>query len=50
MHLPVGFRFAGVVSKIKSRPGARDVTLIVSDSACVAAGVYTTNQIVAARH
>lgn len=48
MHLPVGFRFAGVVSKIKSRAGARDVTLIVSDSACVAAGVYTTNQIVAA--
>lgn len=48
MHLPVGFRFAGVVSKIKSRAGARDVTLIVSDSPCVAAGVYTTNQIVAA--
>jgi len=48
MHLPVGFRFAGVVSGIKSRVGARDVTLIVSDAPCVAAGVYTTNQIVAA--
>ncbi len=48
MHLPVGFRFAGVVGGIKSRVGARDVTLIVSDSSCVAAGVYTTNQIVAA--
>jgi glutamate N-acetyltransferase / amino-acid N-acetyltransferase len=48
MHLPVGFRFAGVVSKIKTRADARDVTLIVSDTPCVAAGVYTTNQIVAA--
>ena len=48
MHLPVGFRFAGVVGGIKSRVGARDVTLIVSDTPCVAAGVYTTNQIVAA--
>ena len=48
MHLPIGFRFAGVVSGIKSRAGARDVTLIVSDSPCIAAGVYTTNQIVAA--
>jgi len=48
VHLPLGFRFAGVPSSIKSRPGARDVTLIVSDRPCVAAGVYTTNQIVAA--
>ncbi len=48
MHLPVGFRFAGVVGGIKNRVDARDVTLIVSDSPCVAAGVYTTNQIVAA--
>jgi glutamate N-acetyltransferase/amino-acid N-acetyltransferase len=48
VHLPIGFRFAGVSSSIKSRPGAKDVTLIVSDGPCVAAGVYTTNQIVAA--
>ena len=48
MHLPVGFRFAGVVGGIKSRVGARDITLIVSVTPCVAAGVYTTNQIVAA--
>ncbi len=48
VHLPVGFRFAGVSSNIKSRVGARDVTLIVSDVPCIAAGVYTTNQIVAA--
>ena len=48
MHLPIGFRFAGVAGGIKARVGARDVTLIVSDTPCVAAGVYTTNQIVAA--
>ncbi len=48
MHLPVGFRFAGVVGGIKSRAGARDLTLIISDAPCVAAGVYTTNQVVAA--
>jgi glutamate N-acetyltransferase/amino-acid N-acetyltransferase len=48
VHLPIGFRFAGVSSSIKTKAGARDVTLIVSDTECVAAGVYTTNQIVAA--
>jgi len=48
MQLPKGFRFAGVSAGIKSRAGAKDVALIVSDSPCTAAGVYTTNQIVAA--
>lgn len=48
MHLPKGFRFAGVSAGIKSRAGAKDVALIVSDTPCTAAGVYTTNQIVAA--
>ncbi len=48
MELPQGFRFAGVSAGIKTRANARDVTLIVSDKACTAAGVYTTNQIVAA--
>jgi glutamate N-acetyltransferase/amino-acid N-acetyltransferase len=42
------FRFAGVSAGIKSRAGAKDISLIVSDAPCVAAGVYTTNQIVAA--
>ncbi|MFN7627789.1 MAG: bifunctional ornithine acetyltransferase/N-acetylglutamate synthase, partial [Pirellula sp.] len=46
--LPRGFRFAGVSCGIKSRANAKDVTLIISDEPCVAAGVYTTNQIVAA--
>lgn len=48
MELPKGFRFAGVACGIKSRQGARDVTLIVSDKECTAAGIYTTNQVVAA--
>jgi glutamate N-acetyltransferase/amino-acid N-acetyltransferase len=48
MHLPKGFRFAGVSAGIKSRAGAKDVVLIVADNPCTAAGVYTTNQIVAA--
>ena len=48
MHLPKGFRFAGVSAGIKSRAGAKDVVLIVSEKPCTAAGVYTTNQIVAA--
>ena len=48
MQLPKGFRFAGVSAGIKSRAGAIDVTLIVSDTPCTAAGVYTTNLIVAA--
>jgi glutamate N-acetyltransferase/amino-acid N-acetyltransferase len=48
MHLPSGFRFGGVSAGIKSRVGARDVALIISDQECTAAGVYTTNQVVAA--
>jgi glutamate N-acetyltransferase/amino-acid N-acetyltransferase len=48
MELPKGFRFAGVSAGIKTRQGAKDVSLIVADGPCVAAGVYTTNQIVAA--
>jgi len=48
MKLPQGFRFAGVAAGIKSRAGVRDLTLIVSDTDCTAAGVYTTNQVVAA--
>ena len=48
MQLPQGFRFAGVSAGIKSRAGAKDIALIVSDAPCTAAGVYTTNQIVAA--
>ncbi|TWT54737.1 Arginine biosynthesis bifunctional protein ArgJ [Rubripirellula amarantea] len=45
--LPQGFRFAGVKAGIKAS-GKPDVSLIVTDRPAVAAGVYTTNQIVAA--
>jgi glutamate N-acetyltransferase/amino-acid N-acetyltransferase len=46
--LPKGFRFAGVAAGIKKKVGARDLSLVVSDAACVAAGVYTQNAVVAA--
>ena len=46
-ELPLGFRFAGVACGIKPS-GKPDVSLILADRPCVAAGVYTTNQIVAA--
>lgn len=45
--LPPGFRFAGVTGGIKAS-GKPDVSLIVSDSPCVAAAVTTTNQVFAA--
>lgn len=48
IEIPQGYRFSGVSAGIKTRVGAKDVSLIVSDKPCVAAGVYTTNQIVAA--
>jgi glutamate N-acetyltransferase/amino-acid N-acetyltransferase len=47
IEIPKGYRFSGASAGIKSRAGAKDVSLIVSDQPCVAAGVYTTNQIVA---
>jgi len=48
LSMPKGFRFAGTSCGIKSRVGANDIALIVADVPCVAAGVYTTNQVVAA--
>lgn len=46
--LPQGFQFAGVSCGIKKKANTRDLTLLVSDSQAVAAGVYTQNQVVAA--
>ncbi|MGN6545616.1 MAG: bifunctional glutamate N-acetyltransferase/amino-acid acetyltransferase ArgJ [Aureliella sp.] len=46
--LPVGFRYASVAAAIKTRAGAKDLTLVVSDRPASAAGVYTQNQVVAA--
>jgi glutamate N-acetyltransferase/amino-acid N-acetyltransferase len=46
--IPNGFRFAGVHCGIKRASDAEDIALIVADQPCVAAGVYTKNQVVAA--
>lgn len=46
-NLPPGFRFSGEACGIKES-GKPDLSLIVTDAPVVAAGVYTTNQIVAA--
>ncbi|TVP97808.1 MAG: bifunctional glutamate N-acetyltransferase/amino-acid acetyltransferase ArgJ [Planctomycetaceae bacterium] len=45
--LPSGFRFAGTGCGIKAS-GKPDMALVVGDGPLVGAGVYTTNQIVAA--
>ena len=45
--VPKGFQFAGVTCGIKAS-GKPDLALIVGDGPLVSAGVYTTNQIVAA--
>ncbi|MFM8175518.1 MAG: bifunctional ornithine acetyltransferase/N-acetylglutamate synthase, partial [Pirellulaceae bacterium] len=48
LHVPKGFRFSGVSAGIKSKANAKDVSLIIADQPCTAAGCFTTNQIVAA--
>ncbi len=45
--VPKGFQFAGITCGIKAS-GKPDLALIVGDEPLVSAGVYTTNQIVAA--
>ncbi len=47
-HRPQGFRFAGVHCGLKQSPSKQDLSLIVSDRPCVAVGVFTQNQVVAA--
>ena len=49
MHvLPTGFRAAGVYCQIKRDTTKLDLSLVVSDRAAVAAGVYTQNLVFAA--
>ena len=43
-----GFRYAGVHSGIRPDPNRLDLALIVSDSPCSAAGVFTQNRVCAA--
>ncbi len=45
--VPKGFRFAGITCGIKAS-GKPDMALVVGEGPLVAAGVYTTNQVVAA--
>jgi glutamate N-acetyltransferase/amino-acid N-acetyltransferase len=43
LPLPQGFSAAGILCGIKSDPQKLDLALFVSDRACAAAGVFTTN-------
>ncbi len=47
-HIAEGFRFAGVVSGLRSEPDRRDLAVIVSDRPATAAGVFTQNRVCAA--
>jgi glutamate N-acetyltransferase/amino-acid N-acetyltransferase len=47
-HLARGFRYAGVVSKLRSEPDRPDLAVIVSDTPAAAAGVFTQNRVCAA--
>lgn len=46
--IPLGFRFAGVHCGIKQDPTREDLSLVVTASPAVAAGVYTQNLVYAA--
>jgi glutamate N-acetyltransferase / amino-acid N-acetyltransferase len=48
MHLPHGFRFAGIHAGIKRNPTKEDLTLVHCPAGAVAAGIYTTNLVYAA--
>src|SRR5262245_10554374 len=48
LHLPLGFRFAGIHAGIKKIPNKEDLTLVHCPAGAVAAGVYTTNLVYAA--
>ncbi|HBN75074.1 MAG TPA: arginine biosynthesis protein ArgJ [Planctomycetaceae bacterium] len=43
--LPQGFRTAGIYCGVKSNQSARDLTVFLSETDCVAAGVFTTNKV-----
>lgn len=47
-HLARGFRYAGVVSGLRSEPNRRDLAVILSDTPAAAAGVFTQNRVCAA--
>ena len=43
-----GYRYAGIVSGLRSEPNRRDVAVIISDRPAAAAGVFTQNRVCAA--
>ncbi|VTU02810.1 arginine biosynthesis bifunctional protein : Arginine biosynthesis bifunctional protein ArgJ OS=Planctomyces limnophilus (strain ATCC 43296 / DSM 3776 / IFAM 1008 / 290) GN=argJ PE=3 SV=1: ArgJ [Gemmataceae bacterium] len=47
-HLARGYRYAGIVSGLRSEPDRRDVAVVVSDTPATAAGVFTQNRVCAA--
>ncbi|MCI0703372.1 MAG: bifunctional glutamate N-acetyltransferase/amino-acid acetyltransferase ArgJ [Planctomycetia bacterium] len=47
-HLARGFRYAGIVSGLRTEPDRRDLAVIVSDTPAAAAGVFTQNRTCAA--
>jgi glutamate N-acetyltransferase/amino-acid N-acetyltransferase len=47
-HLAGGYRYAGIVSGLRSEPDRRDLAVVVSDRPAAAAGVFTRNRVVAA--
>ncbi len=47
-HLARGYRFAGIVSGLRTEPDRRDIAVIVSDTPAAAAGVFTQNRVCAA--
>ncbi len=48
LHLPLGFRFAGLHAGIKKNPQKEDFTLVHCPGGATAAGVYTQNLVFAA--
>jgi glutamate N-acetyltransferase/amino-acid N-acetyltransferase len=47
-HLARGYRYAGIVSGLRTEPNRRDLAVIVSDAPAAAAGVFTQNRVCAA--
>jgi glutamate N-acetyltransferase/amino-acid N-acetyltransferase len=47
-HLAKGYRYAGIVSGLRSEPNRRDLAVIASDSPAIAVGTFTQNRICAA--
>ncbi|MBA4187219.1 MAG: arginine biosynthesis protein ArgJ [Planctomycetaceae bacterium] len=47
-HLARGFRYAGIVSGLRTEPDRRDIAVVICDSPATAAGVFTQNRVCAA--